>query len=437
MLERIAGRLFGTPLAVEPGYLDGVLQAVGSKVLGAGPIKGEAAEEPERAKPSLSNGEGGAIAVIPLHNALVQRAGRLDMASSGEMESYARFGANFAAALESPKVSGIVLDVDSPGGEVAGLFELAEGMLKARGTKPVFAVANELSASAAYAITATADRIYAPATAMVGSIGVVLAHVNQAKMDEKLGLEWTFIQAGKEKTDGNPHEPLSDEARARAQKRVNAVGEMFLGFVSRARGEKLEVKMVKEAQVLRGQEALDAGLVDQIGGMGPAISDMRALLAQKEGSEVAGEEGTASGGGLNLSVPAAAPPIDMDALGTAVSAAVVQAMAETRKAEAEAAAAVKAAEDERKVMITALGKKTHLESLAGELIAQGANVEEAREKLMEAMAAGQVDDIKSGDVGSADPWAMAHKVVFGESTHADGRREGMRRVANGLPLRAY
>ena len=125
--------------------------------------------------------------------------------------------------MNDPGVRGVILDVDSPGGEVGGLFNLVEQIKAIRnaGSKPLWAVANECALSAAYAIASTADRLYVTRTGELGSIGVVAVHVDESGADAKAGLSWSFVFAGEQKVDGNAHEPLSHRARATIQADVD------------------------------------------------------------------------------------------------------------------------------------------------------------------------------------------------------------------------
>ena len=118
--------------------------------------------------------------------------------------------------MADPSVRGVVLDVDSSGGEVGGLCDLVEQIrgIKAASGKPLWAVANESALSAAYAVASAADRVYVTRTGEVGSIGVVAVHIDESGADAKAGLAWTFVFAGDRKIDGNAHEPLSERARA-------------------------------------------------------------------------------------------------------------------------------------------------------------------------------------------------------------------------------
>jgi hypothetical protein len=122
----------------------------------------------------------------------------------------------------------------SAGGEVGGLFDLVDRIhaIRAASGKPIWAIAAEAALSAAYAIASAADRIYVTQTGEAGSIGVVAVHVDESGADAQDGLAWTFIHAGARKVDGNPHQPLSDHARADLQADVDLMYGRFVAVVA-------------------------------------------------------------------------------------------------------------------------------------------------------------------------------------------------------------
>jgi len=150
------------------------------------------------------------VGIIPVHGTLVRRGGWLNSMSG--LTSYEGLLASFREAMADADVKAVLLDIDSSGGEAGGVFDLVEELrrLSAKHNKPIWAHANEEAASAAYAIACAAEQIWVARTGDVGSIGVVCAHIDQSKYDEKQGLKWTFIYCGEHKTHGNPHEPLED-----------------------------------------------------------------------------------------------------------------------------------------------------------------------------------------------------------------------------------
>ena len=163
------------------------------------------------------------IAVVPVLGPLVARGDWLTTLLGAS--EYGAIADALTAAADDPAVRGIVLEVDSPGGEVGGLFDLVDaiGAIRQRSAKPLWAVASEAALSAAYAIASAADRLYVTRTGEVGSVGVVAVHLDESGADAMAGLKWTLIHAGARKTDGNPHEPLSPRATADIQADVDAL----------------------------------------------------------------------------------------------------------------------------------------------------------------------------------------------------------------------
>jgi signal peptide peptidase SppA len=170
----------------------------------------------------------------------------------------------FRAVLADPGVGRILFDINSPGGEVSGIFDLADEIYEARGRKPIYAVANEMALSAGYAIASAADKVFLPRTGVVGSIGVVAVHVDKTKSDEANGIVYNMIHAGSKKVDASEHAPLSDEARAAIQTDVDSVYALFVDTVARNRGIKASDIRSQEAGRYRGKAAVEAGLADAI-----------------------------------------------------------------------------------------------------------------------------------------------------------------------------
>ncbi len=173
---------------------------------------------------------------------------------------------------------GILLELDSPGGEVGGLFDLVEtiGSIKTRSGKPLWAVASEAALSAAYAIASAADRLYVTRTGEVGSVGVVAVHLDASGADAIAGLNWTLIHAGARKTDGNPHQPLSPRATADIQADVNRLYDDLV-----ARNRKLSPDAVRagEAAIWRDRCRLCRWHRHRCAGRGQAVEEPGAEAA--------------------------------------------------------------------------------------------------------------------------------------------------------------
>jgi signal peptide peptidase SppA len=273
-LTHIASRVFGTPLMIARAKLEVILGVLAPRFTGsvAEPID----PEPDPAPPISITVE--RIAVVSVIGTLVSRSGYLDAASG--LQSYGEISDALAFAMDDPTVRGVILDVDSPGGEVGGLFDLVEQIeaIRSASAKPLWAVANESALSAAYAIASTADRVYVTRTGEVGSIGVVAVHVDESGADAKAGLAWTFVFAGERKVDANAHEPLSERARATIQADVDRLYAEFCALVAANRGLSPEAVRSTDAAIYRGELAIRAGLADRLGTLDLAIAEMAAKL---------------------------------------------------------------------------------------------------------------------------------------------------------------
>lgn len=269
-LPRLASRVFGTPLMIARAKLEVILGVLAPRFAG-GPVE---PVDPTTEPAPLTSITVERIAVVSVIGTLVSRSGYLD-ATSGLL-SYGEIGDAIASAMDDPSVRGVILDVDSPGGEVGGLFDLAEriGTIKSASGKPLWAVGNECALSAAYAIASAADRLYVTRTGELGSIGVVAVHVDESGADAKAGLSWSFVFAGDQKVDGNAHEPLSRRARATIQADVDRLYAEFCGLVATNRGLTAETVRGTSAAVYRGELAVRAGLADRVGTLDAAIADM-------------------------------------------------------------------------------------------------------------------------------------------------------------------
>lgn len=169
-------------------------------------------------------------------------------------------------AANDPEVDTIVLAIDSPGGQLPGTAETAELISKIGQSKPVIGYGNGNICSAAYWIASACTELYASHTTCIGSIGVYMAHISQAKELEAKGLKVTVIKAGKYKAIGNSASDLSKEDIEFMQSKINNTYELFMGDVAKYRGVDLEIVRNEwaDARLFTGQEAVKAGLIDGI-----------------------------------------------------------------------------------------------------------------------------------------------------------------------------
>lgn len=271
MLPHLASRLFGTPLLVHRPKLDVILAVLGERLNLQAPAA-DLAVPLSRSAPAGAPG----IAVIPVHGTLVKRTLGLE-AESGLM-SYGEIGRQIEAALADPMVSGLLLDIDSPGGETGGVFELARAVRAATAVKPVWAVANDSAFSAAYAIAAAAQRVIVTETGGVGSIGVIALHVDQSVRDAQEGYRYTPITAGARKNDFSPHEPLDDTARAALQAEVDRLYGLFVGHVAAMRGLDAAAVRATEAGLYFGPQGVATHLADAVLSFDEALAEFSTFL---------------------------------------------------------------------------------------------------------------------------------------------------------------
>ncbi|WP_264711341.1 S49 family peptidase [Wolbachia endosymbiont (group B) of Aporia crataegi] len=202
------------------------------------------------------------IAIIRIYGVLTKKTEAFDHIL--DMTSYENIHEEIESALEDKSIETILLDIDSPGGEVNGVFDLADFIYSARGKKRIIAIANDDAYSAAYAIASSAEKIFLTRTSGVGSIGVIASHIDQSRFDEKQGIKYTTIFAGSRKNDLNPHEPMTSESLGSLQKEVDRLYEMFVQLIARNRGLSMEKIRSTEAGLYFGEKAVEIGLADGV-----------------------------------------------------------------------------------------------------------------------------------------------------------------------------
>ncbi len=284
----LAARLFNTPLLVHPGKLDAIIAGLGGRLLGA-PLDLTPGAEASGVAPEMfstrrgQRGDEGyavtdGVAVIHASGALVHRS-RLDGASS-YLLGYNELAGQVEAAQADPEVHAILQVWDSPGGEVSGAFEYAERMHALRGSKPMWSIADTMAASAAYLGGSAFERMAVAGTGYVGSIGVVMRHVDFSRALDNDGIRVTHIFAGSHKVDGNPYEPLPKDVQAAMQEEIDGLYTMFVDAVSRQRGISAETVRATQARVYRGEAAVSMGLADRVATTDQLITELSALRAR-------------------------------------------------------------------------------------------------------------------------------------------------------------
>lgn len=202
----------------------------------------------------------GGVAVINLHGTLMKQVSSME---DGTSTVVARRQVRNAA--RDPEVSAVLLHIDSPGGTVAGTYDLVDDVRELAKKKKTYAFIEDLGASAAYAVASQANKIFTNKTGMVGSIGTFAVLQDMSQMAENLGVKVHVVRAGDFKGAGVPGTEITDEHLAEAQERVNKLNEHFIRVVSE--GRKLSMKRTREladGRIHIGEDAVELSLADGV-----------------------------------------------------------------------------------------------------------------------------------------------------------------------------
>jgi signal peptide peptidase SppA len=242
-------------------------------------------------KPALLRRDPGAAAVIPVRGIITNRESLRQQLFGGT--SIERLTQQFRRALADRSVKAIVFDVDSPGGEVAGIPELADEIFRSNGKKKIIAVANSSAVAGAFWLASVAGELVVAPSGELGSIGIAAAHEDLSKALENEGVKVTLISAGKYKVDGNDVEPLSHSARQDMQSKVDEYHAWFVNDVARGRGA--SVARVRsgfgEGRSVLARKAVAMGMADRVATLDQVLaelrsgrndSDLRALANRRE-----------------------------------------------------------------------------------------------------------------------------------------------------------
>lgn len=221
----------------------------------------------------------GGILMIPVKGVLLFGVG---YAIGSYATGYVYITKALERGLADPNVKGIAFIIDSPGGHVAGNFDLADKIFAARGQKPIHAFAAEDAYSAAYSIASACKTVTVARTGGVGSIGVVTVHVDMSAAIGDAGLKITFIHYGKHKVDGNAYEALPADVKERIQARIDGLGELFVSTVARNRGMDAQAVRDTEALTYSADESISLGLADKMGSLDDALADFASYLTEPE-----------------------------------------------------------------------------------------------------------------------------------------------------------
>ncbi len=263
MYEHIIRAVFDTPWALLPAKMLAICELVQLRASG-GRVPQAEIDEIVAANPRPLRGQSGSVAIVPVFGVMAQRANMMTEMSGGT--STETLGAALRQLVADDSIGSIILNIDSPGGAVAGVPELADLIQSLRGTKPIVAHANAFAASAAYWIGSQADEFVVTPSGQVGSIGVAFAHTDESAANEQAGIKVEYITAGKHKREITSDAPLDDEGRTYLQGMVNEYYDMFVKAVARGRG--VSVAQVRggmgEGRMITARDAVKQQMVDRV-----------------------------------------------------------------------------------------------------------------------------------------------------------------------------
>jgi len=274
---RIWNRITGDPWAITETALHTILEVAARENEAPEAV---AAKLGRQLQNSYNATERDGVAIIPVTGPLFRYA-NIFTAISGA-SSYALIARDFMSALENPQITSIILDIDSPGGEVNGVSELASMIFEARGTKPIIAYASGDAASGAYWIASAADEIVVSETSALGSIGVVGIYRGKSAKESAETVEIVSSQSPHKRLD-----PMSDDGRAKLQTRIDSMADVFVSTIARNRSVTADhvLEHYGGGDVMIGAHAVNAGLADRIGSLERLIIELSSSKTQSPPQE--------------------------------------------------------------------------------------------------------------------------------------------------------
>lgn len=284
ILYQIADRFLNRPLLLHPTKAEVIWHVLHGRLPVDGALAGPLPADANRFLGRNSREDGSyrmvraqnGVGILPIVGSLVNRGAWIGTSSG--LVSYEGIGAMLRDAEADPEIHSVLLDIDSPGGEATGMFSVAEQIRQLSAKKPVTAFVNDMAASAAYGLASAAGEIVVSPTSMVGSIGVVLTHLDRSAEMSQRGIKPTLIYAGAHKVDGHPYGPLPAAVEADLQAEVSKIYDQFVGLVARGRRTLSATDIrVTEARTFIGQDAIARGLADRMA----SLDEVLAALSSK------------------------------------------------------------------------------------------------------------------------------------------------------------
>lgn len=231
----------------------------------------------------------GGVAVISLRGVLTARPSLLNLLMGGTGGGLALFRSCLREAIGSDEIGSILLEIDSPGGSTDLMAEVAAEIRAYRGEKPIIALANIQACSGAYWLASAADEVVVTPSGRAGSIGVYVIHIDESGLEEQIGIKSTYVSAGKYKIEGNPSEPLDEDAQAALQEIVDDYYALFVEGVAAGRGA--TAAQVEggfgQGRVLTAKTAVKEGLADR-------VDSFEGVVSKLAGTEARGPRATTS-----------------------------------------------------------------------------------------------------------------------------------------------
>ncbi len=220
------------------------------------------------------------VALIYGSGTIVQGRSGFDPFTGGSSFAASTVAGHLRAAIEDETVRAILFRVDSPGGSYVASDVVRRELIRAREKgKPVVVSMGNTAASGGYLVSTDAARIVAHPATLTGSIGVLAGKFVTGDLAERLGITWDRIEAGGESTFFSGFEDFSEREWERFQEYLDRVYDEFVGMVADGRGmDRAQVDQVARGRVWTGRDALEVGLVDDLGGFRTALAAVREEL---------------------------------------------------------------------------------------------------------------------------------------------------------------
>lgn len=221
------------------------------------------------------------IAVLPIEGAILpfHGLGGYELVITPEtVESF------MAAAEEDKNIEGVLIEINSPGGTPVASERIATSFRSS--TLPVVGLVGDIAASGGYMVAAASDYLIASKMSDVGSIGVNMSYVEESLKNEEEGLTYVQLTTGKFKDIGSPNRPITDEERDKLEADLQIVHDEFVSIVANYRDMEIsEVEELADGSTMPGLKAVDAGLVDSLGGRAETLTVFADIL-EKDVSEL-------------------------------------------------------------------------------------------------------------------------------------------------------